>query len=163
MRYLLLGLVLALALAIEGLAGSLPFIGFLAPDFALLFVLVYAMKGSGRDLLSLCFVAGVMKGSVSPESAGFYILLYLAAAAIVLRTRELLFIEFATTQVVLLFLAGCLALASHLALSSAGLIPGLGAGGVISRLLSSAVTAFLAPLAVEVYDRSRFIRTHLAP
>jgi len=163
MRYLLLSFVLALALTIEGMAGSLPYVGFLAPDFALLFVLTYAIKGSGDDLWGLCFVAGVMKGSVNPEPAGFYILLYLAVAWIVLSTRGLLFIEYATTQIAVVFLSGCMLLAVYLAASSAGLFPGAGAGGVIGRLFSSAVTAALAPLAVEVYDRSKMIRTLLTP
>lgn len=163
MRYILLTFILALVLAVEGMAESLPYIGFLAPDFALLFVTAYSMRGSGEDFWILCFAAGVVKGSVSPEPAGFYILAYLVITAVVLRTRGLLFINYATTQMVVLFLSGCFLLSSHLVLSATGLLPGAGAGGILGRIASCVVTAFLAPLAVEVYDRSRTIRTLLNP
>jgi hypothetical protein len=84
-------------------------------------------------------------------------------SAIVLRTRGLLFIEYATTQMFVLFLSGCFLLVSHLALSSLGFFPGAGAGGIFGRIISCVVTALLAPLAVGVYDRSRTMRTLLNP
>lgn len=161
-RFLLMTLLLAGALVVEETAAGLPFIGAAAPDMGLLFVLTYAMKGPGRDTEVLCLLAGIMKGAVCSLPAGFFVLAYLGISRLVLLTRGHLFLEFFTTQMVVVFLAGCLLQAARALAAAGGLIPGA-EWGTAAPLLSSLTAALLAPLAVGIHDRSRLIRIMFRP
>lgn len=161
-RFVLMTLLLAGALVAEETAAGLPLAGMAAPDMGLLFVLAYAMKGPGRDTEALCLLAGIMKGAVCGLPAGFFVLAYLGISWIVLRTRSHLFLEFVTTQMVVVFLAGGLLQAARALAAAGGVMPGA-EWGAAAPVLSSLTAALLAPLAIGIHDRSRLIRILFRP
>jgi hypothetical protein len=161
-RFVLMTLLLAGALVAEETAAGLPWLGPAAPDMGLLFVLAYAMKGPGRDVEVLCLLAGIMKGAVCGLPAGFFVLAYLGVSRLVLLTRGHLFLEFVTTQMIVVFLAGCLVQAARALAAAGGLIPAA-EWGTAAPVLSCLTAALLAPLAVKIHDRSRLIRIMFRP
>ena len=162
-RYLLMAFLLAGALVIEEMVGSIPYVGAISPNLGLLFVMGYAMKGSEEDFWILCFLSGLVKAGLAPGPAGAYILVYLALCWIVLRVRGLLFMEHALAQVTLVFLGGCLLHGWQVVASTLGYFPEIGGEMLLRTLLSSTFAAGLAPLAVKVLERSRLIRGLVRP
>jgi cell shape-determining protein MreD len=158
-RYLILIFLLAAALVVREALATIPCVGYAAPAMGLLLVLVYAMKGSGEEYLILSFFAGVLEGSLSDLPGGFYILAYCSVAWMVIRIRGHLFTEYALTQVVIVFLAGCFMEVAYLLVLAAGVIaPEGGALELLRPLCSSASAALLAPLASKVFEGSSLIR-----
>ncbi len=158
-RYLILIFLLAAALVVREALATLPCVGCAAPAMGLLFVLVYAMKGSGEEFLILCFFAGILEGSLNNVPGGFFVLVYCSVAWVVIRIRGLLFTENALTQVVIVFLAGCFMEVAYLVALGAGMIAREGGGLELLRpLCSSASAALMAPLASKVFEGSALIR-----
>ena len=158
MRYFILCFILTAALVVEELLRTLPYVGYLSPNLALLFLMVYAMKGDGEKYWAICFLAGLLKGSLSSEPSGFYILTYIALTWLILRIRGLLYVRNISTQFVLIIFAGCLMEVIALLFLAAGCLPETGVGTIARPLCSSISAAFLMPLAVRLYDQYRFLR-----
>lgn len=161
MRYLLMSLIFTGALVVEELVKTLPVVGVLSPNCGLLFIALYALKARCEHFWIICFWAGLLKGSLVPLPCGFFILLYLMIVWIVLQIRGLLYVEFLSTQVIVLFFAGCLQALLCSLFIGAGLFLDGDWVECLKVLGSSATAALLAPVAVKTYVRSRFVRTLL--
>jgi|GEM_PF-3325040 len=163
-RYGLMCFLLAGALVVERMVASFPHIGFLAPNCGLLFIMVYAIKSSGEDFWILCLFSGIVKGSLSFEPAGFYVIMYSIITMLVLKVRSLLFVELPVTQIVLVVLSGVFIEAGYLLAHVLHLLPGdRSSGELLLPLCSSAVAAYLTPFAMRVYERSKLIQALFRP
>jgi len=160
-RDLLMALLFAGALVVEEVVKTLPVVGVLSPDCGLLFMTLYALKARCERFWIVSFWAGLLKGSLVPIPCGFFILFYLLIVWIVLQIRGLLYVESPSTQVIVLFLAGSLQALLCALFVGTGLILDGDWIECLRILGSGATAALLAPAAVKIYVRSRFIRTLL--
>jgi len=157
-RYALMIFLFAGVLVVEEMVRTAPLVGVLSPNCGLLFITLYALKARSEQFWIVCFWAGLLKGSIDPAPCGFFIALYLVIVWIVVRIRGLLYLEFHSTQVILLFFAGCLQALACSILVGFGLCPTGGWLDCLRVLGSSATAALLAPIALNVRTNSRFVR-----
>lgn len=160
-RYVLMCFIFAGALVTEEVMRTLPVVGVLSPNCGLLFITVYAMKARCEKFWLICFWAGLLKGSLALLPCGFFIAFYLLIVWIILQIRGLLYVEFFSTQVILLFFAGCLQALLCSLFIGAGLFLDGDWIECFRILGSSATAALLAPVADKIYVQSRFVRTLL--
>jgi rod shape-determining protein MreD len=110
-----------------------------------------------RQGLLAAWAAGLVKDAASAGPLGLHALLFVVAAAAILRVRQLLYREHAFTQLGVAFLAAAwVNVAAALAVSlTAGGIP---AGTIASKaLLAAALTAAAAPPLLWLLSRARWL------
>ena len=101
MIYLLMGLLFSGFLSVESLLASFPPLHGIYVDAALPVLLLFAARGRGRALVSLSFLAGLMRAAQAGDPAGWHILAYLVPGLLLYAARGVFFLDRAVPQAVL--------------------------------------------------------------
>lgn len=163
LKYLAVAFLLSGALALEVRISTLDFIGPAVPETGLLLLMVYACRGQGKILASLCFLLGWLEGLSRSEPAGYYILAYLIIGVLLNKLRGLFFLERPLTQLALCSVHGFLYWLIHAASRGTGLMPPAPSGLLEQSLFGALSAGLLAPVACYFYDRSTNVRKRLHP